>query len=443
MINLKKIWFIVYIFLAIFQPPIIPFPLIYIVGIITIFLLLLKNRGYIKVNILRKSSMLYILKFFIAMVMYIIVISFVDVLILKNDLILTIRMKTISQLLILSTIQFINIYYIITMSKELKYDLDDVFLAVIYAGILQSMASILAYLIPPVRNIFLQFAGNVYSNPYVYERRAYGFSSTLLDTFGYGMGLIAGYVVLLSPKTKFKNIVIISLLTFSIFVNSRTGIVVLAIAIVLKLLKSKRIRNTAFKVVLFLPVIYLITKKFIPIILLPFLNSNSVTTKWVARSVMGLHELIFNFRGIESIENATFLSHFNVLPTDKFTMLFGSGHIVYGTRNLLGFATDVGYINTIWTYGIFGLALFTLKFIRLFNKALRSNRDVDYRFVTIFNMVAYFVVQLKAILIGYNPGIFITYLITFSILYYSKSEILESKIRSKESITEGEYGCTY
>jgi hypothetical protein len=196
--KIKKIWLVLYTFLAIFHPPFLPVSLIYVLGVVTIFIMLLKTRGIIPLEIFKKSSMLWMYKIFLILFLYLIIISIIDFFIFEASGLLIIRLKTINQLMILTGIQFINIWYIIILSNELNYEFDELLRTVVYAGILQSICAILAYLFPPARNMFLHFGSDIYSTAYVLSRRAYGFSLILLDVFGYGMGLIAGYSLLIN-----------------------------------------------------------------------------------------------------------------------------------------------------------------------------------------------------------------------------------------------------
>lgn len=208
------------------------------------------------------------------------------------------------------------------------------------------------------------------------------------------------------------------MLLFTILVNARTGFVVFAIAVILKIFMGNHKNSTIIKIILFTPIIYFSGKYILPIILNVGSSHSNTTVSWVSRALFGLHSFIFDFKGAESITNATFLSHFDVMPTNIFTLLFGSGHIIYGTRDILGLATDVGYINLIWAYGVFGFTVLSITFIKVFIKSKNMSDRIDYKFIAIFNLLSYYIVQFKANLIGYNPGTFITYLITFGLIYY-------------------------
>ena len=101
------------------------------------------------------------------------------------------------------------------------------------AGVAQGFCAVLAFLIPPIRQLFVMFGDQeLFTNDYFLETRGYGFSMTLIDTFGYGMGLIGGYILLFkwSNMKKWEMITALLLIMFTVAVNARTGILVLLIA---------------------------------------------------------------------------------------------------------------------------------------------------------------------------------------------------------------------
>ena len=80
-ISKKKLYgLIIYIFIAIFQPPILPYDLIYISLGVTIFLIGLDTRFKIDLKILRESKLLILIKVIFIMFIYVLLIDVIDIL---------------------------------------------------------------------------------------------------------------------------------------------------------------------------------------------------------------------------------------------------------------------------------------------------------------------------------------------------------------------------
>ena len=122
------------------------------------------------------------------------------------------------------------------------------------------------------------------------------------------------------------------------------------------------------------------------------------------------------------MEDVTFLSNFVEFPENTFEYFFGSGHYVYDTKKELGFRTDIGYFNMFWEFGILGSAYILFYFLKLLGRPIFFFRDKTVKFIAVLNLVAYAFLMMKAILLGYNPGVFINYLVTFSLYYYARKD---------------------
>lgn len=421
-INIKKIWLLIYIFLAIFEPPILPFPLIYLMGGVTVFLLIFKYGLTIPLKIINKSGMKKLLYFFFAMLCYLMIVNAIDFLFIESIDLVSNRLKCINQLIVLTVIEILEIWYIFQVSDELNFKLEDLFKMIFISGALQGICSITAYFVPSVRSFFVRFGDSaLFNNAYFLERRGYGFSMTLIDTFGYGMGLIAGYILLLKwNKKKIWKIIALALTIFSIFVNARTGIVIFSIAIILKVLQGENKGKQLLKIVIAMPIIYLAIYKFIPIAFKAGIKSTNITIKWVAMDMQELYtSLLYGESTGTTLSNASFFSNFGNLPSNVFEFMLGSGHSIYDTTNKLGFRTDIGYINLWWEFGIVGMLVLLGGIFVWMAKAFLAWRDVYIKSIVILNIISFFIVLFKAILIGYNTGVFVNYLTISAITYYS------------------------
>lgn len=420
-LSVKKIWFVIYMFLAIFEPPILPVSFIYILGVLTAGLLLVKYGTRIPLYIPRKTRITKILLFFIFGAAYLIVVSLIDVMFIETVDLTTNRMRCINQLLILSFIQFIAIIYILQMADELSYGLKDILKNMAIAGALQGVCAVAAYTVPSIRSLFIRFGDSaLFNNAYFVERRGFGFSMTLIDTFGYGMGLLAGYLLLQKwEKNKIWTFSALVLMLFAISVNARTGLVIFAIAIVLKIMQGENKVKQIGKIIVAIPIAYLGIFRLLPELFRLGVNSTNVTVKWVAVDMQELYTtLLYGKSTGASLSDASFFSHFGNLPKNPFEFILGSGHSIYDTSAQLGFRTDIGYINLWWEFGLLGLIILLAVLFVWMSKPLLFVKDTNIRSILILNIVSYFIVLFKAILIGYNPGVFVNYLCVFAIYYY-------------------------
>lgn len=421
-VNVLKVWYIVYLFIAVFQPPIIPIPLIYVFGILTMMLLIKVYNGKIRTNIIFYSGLNNLIKLFFLMLLYLLFIGFLNSFTTPYDLTNN-RMRCINQLIVLSIIQFIGIWYVIILSKKLQYKLEDVFERLIFIGVLQGICSAFAYISPVIRSLFIRYADqNLFTNKFFVERRGYGFSGTLIDTFGYGMGLLGGYLLLSDlSKNKTKKIIWLGLIFFSIFMNARTGLVVLAIAFILKILQSDRMLYQIGKIIVAIPLLYIIIFMIMPKLIEVGISSNNITINWVMKDIQELYNtLLYGKQNGISLADASFFSNFGNLPTNIFEFIFGSGHSIYDTKNILGFRTDVGYINLLWEFGLMGSIILLSGIFIWMIRPLKKIKNKFIRSIILLNVISYAIVMLKAILIGYNPGVFINYISTAFIYYYMK-----------------------
>lgn len=427
-LNIKKIWLIIYTFLAIFEPPILPVPLIYILGALTVCLILLKYKTKIPLIIVTKSGISRFVKIFIVLFCYLIIINIFNITLVESKNLIENRLRCINQLIILTFIQFLQVWYILILSENLNHKLKDIFKIITISGVLQGISALFAYNFPGVRALFIKYSDKVlFNNPYFFERRGFGFSMTLIDTFGYGMGLIGGYILLQNWKEdKLLKLISLFLVIFSIFVNARTGIIILGIAIFIKLMQSKNKLRLFMKIVIFMPVIYSIIYKIFPFLLELGNRSKNITVKWVFTALEEAYNILLKKQNSNaSFTNATFFDNFGNLPTNIFEYIFGSGHSIYDTKYILGFRTDIGYINLWWEFGLIGLICIVIIILVWMIKALKMSKDIYIKSIVLFNIFSYFLVLFKAILIGYNPGIFINYLVIFSIYYYNNKTKLE------------------
>jgi len=147
---------------------------------------------------------------------------------------------------------------------------------------------------------------------------------------------------------------------------------------------------------------------------------------------MGGFESILNFiTGVKgeyrlgSMQNTFFTANFWKLPEDFLGILIGRGHSIYGTKKILGIASDVGYINYIWIFGILGLVFLLYLVYSFFYNGIKTYKVKKE--IIIFLALAFYTMMLKGNIISYNSGTFITIFILILYMEDNKERIVFNK----------------
>ncbi|MER2190036.1 MAG: hypothetical protein ABS951_03675 [Solibacillus sp.] len=419
---LGEIGFVLFLFCFIFAPPLIPkINLIFFVFIYAVFQLLRRKKTLVT-NVFYYSG---IQKFCTLMfIAYVYIIFIMSIGILFEDVGSINYIKTLYRFILLIPITVTCIVYLIVRIHELKYDVYDVLHAIIKAGMIQVILSILMFLIPSVKEfivniMFANTGDNLTQNLWVYQRRLYGFSNSLLDSFGYGTGVIAALPLILAARSKIRYLLYIPFLLIVPFLNSRTGLIIFIVGLICCIpLYAKKLKlSSMFKLsiltllnILFLSVGYKILKII-----------NPITSEWIGNGLLSVVSM-FNTNneynsniGYTESTNKLFSAEFWYVPDSIWGFLFGTGHNVY---EAIGFThSDVGYINDLWLGGVLGLVLFYCPLLSLFIGILIKEKQLGIKYLVCFLGLAFLVTNIKGYMINYNVGMAVTLAICFSIVY--------------------------
>lgn len=123
----------------------------------------------------------------------------------------------------------------------------------INAGMIEFIFVIISYLSPEIRNVLLSFMGkntglsSLYTNYSDFlSYRGYGFALELLDTFGFGTGILAG-IAYIYRKVDKKSYIVVACTLLANLLNSRTGLIVFAIFVLVDLFMGSTTKMTALK----------------------------------------------------------------------------------------------------------------------------------------------------------------------------------------------------
>ena len=422
----KDKWLVFYTFWAIFQPPFLPGPLIYIFGLFTILLIIASKKAKIGNQFMRDVRIFPMMKFFLCLSVYVVVLTIINFTFIEIPLLLSTRISSINQVLTLTLIEFCSIWYILLKCNEKNFSLRDLIILIALACLIQGVCALIALICPPVRSVFLMFGNKkLAQNEFYLSRRGYGFSGNLLDTFGYGIGLVSSYMIMVQwTKRRWFLYCSILLMILTTALNARTGLVIFLLGVLINsLLKNTWVKT--LRAVLLGGILCFLLFSELEVVLQKLEKSENTTVAWIA---IGLSQGLNMISGNNDlgIEEVSFFDNFIELPTNEFQLLLGSGHHVYDTQDALGFRTDIGYYNLVWEFGLIGTVIILISMGIFLISPFFMTEDLGIKKIALLNATAYYLVLMKAILIGFNPGVMINYLVTFGLYYAIMKQRSES-----------------
>lgn len=418
---------IIYIFLLLFAPPFVKnINFLLICFVFSSIVILLKYRNQIK-EILIYKNIKKILKILILYYLWYFFTIIINIIFTKKIYIYNYFVNIYSIFLIFP-ILFICCLHIILYCDDKKISLDNIFRYIIIAGLIQSLITILSLLFPEIKKQLLEIMYNntgetLYLNNYHISRRFYGFANSLLDSFGYGTGLLAIMPLFYSIKNGKKWLITIPFLLIVPFFNSRTGLVVFVLGFfiwIIYLIKNKSIKKYS-KILICFFLIFVLT-------ILLIYKLKPVTFQWIVNDIFSF------FTDNNGTATVLFSHNFWKLPS-FINMIFGTGYNIAGFGKMhavLLFDSDVGYINEIWKTGIIGLSILLITFIKLI-KELLNNSDSENKFFIISIFVITLIVNVKFYVFSYSPGITILILISLTTLLKNRS--FKNNIEKNELIS--------
>lgn len=431
---------VIFIFFLLFAPPIIPqintalFAAVY-AGV----MLLVKYRKDL-LSALKASGML---RFAIGIGIFLAYIGAITVInwVVGERVQLMHYIKLWYRFLMIVPVLLVCCLFICLRARELNYTVYDLGMCFVYATLIQFLLALLALVIPEVKDFFISI---IYANTgdeylgiaWVTARRGFGFSNSFVDSFGFGMGIIAALPLFFIKEKRLYNLYFVPCLLLVSFLNVRTGLILAALGCVIALpsmirafLKMDTRGKT--KTVITVVAVILLLVLLIGLVLV----CNPVTVRWILGDVVDMFVSIADIPVDEYPEytentwlqpdsdtttaDTLFSPRFWNLPSG-WTVLFGSGHTIYGADGYEN--SDVGYVNDLWLGGLVGCLLLYGAFALLFIQAFRCNKSWGTRSLILFFIVSILVFQVKANAIMFNAGLNTILPLTFYICFCTTSE---------------------
>jgi|GEM_PF-2171469 len=420
---------VVYLFLLVFNPPIIyKISLVNILAMYSLFYIILTN-GKDTRDVIINSKMNKIVILFLISYSYVIVCVSFNMIISGN----TFSFDYINTLLNFTRefgALFICTIYVLLKCKREKYTIRDLLLMLLCVGAMQACLTVISFISPTVRSFFIEImARNIRVDNiaiHITEManfRVYGFATNLYDAFGYSTSILVTIALAFAFFEKFSYIYLALLLFAMPLLNSRTGIIMTAIGVIVMIIMqlysigNYRLRNKAICIF----VVLLIFVNFIPNIVLSIAPSSF---EWIQKGLMDTLTVLGN-----GDRNSAGI--FSFLMTDKFWFFPSGLSVLFGTglepSVLIGVNSDVGYVVNIWKFGIVGSILVYYMYMKLFYYSYVACRSTDTKAIMLFICISFSLYMIKSNAVGLNPSIIIIFMICFKNIYDNSVENMTMK----------------
>ena len=424
---------IIYLFLLLFLPPIVKnVNLLIFLSFISFLILVIKYYDE-SLQIIKSKHVSKVIKYLLLYYFWYFFILLINGLMTKNFYWYNYFITFYSMILVFPLI-FICILCIVIYCKKNDLSFDDIVKCIIYAGLIQSAFTLLSFIFPWFKTFLINIMYNntgeiLYKNSYSLRRRFFGFANNLLDSFGYGTGIIAILPLFYSIKNGKKWLYTMPFLLLVPTLNSRTGLVVFGIGFIFWIIYciKEKIIQKYLKLIM-----YLVSSVFLVFSIVYIFYPTTIG--WILNDFLSFFHITSGTAGV------LFSKSFMTLPSNFFNLIFGAGYTVAaygGIVDKIGFGSDVGYINEIWKTGLIGVVFLSYLFIKMLNK-VKQKLPKEYKYFTLFLIISTFVVNIKFYVFTCNSGmtiIILLYLFTIYNLSIKPKNVINEKIDEQELIS--------
>ncbi len=424
-INYKKIFLIIYIFVFVYNPPLIKgIDLERILAILSVIYIFLNYGVCIQIwkqNVIRK--------FFIrglGVCMYAVLCVLINMMIRGNTF-----SDYSSSLIGLILSVFYSVIFgltILIVCRKEKIESREICLIFCVTILIQAMLAILAFVFPDIRTFFTEtISHNLGENSkigrYVLDissKRNYGFANNLYDMIGYSTSLAVALSFNLALYKEKKYYIFTILFLFIPFLNTRTGILLSFFAIVLSICifvfyekSAKQFGRLIVGLILGVALIFMF---------ISYMSSNAINTyNWMISGLQSTYGLL----------GGTTSDYYSIAFTADFWRLPNVVESIFGTGMTSavasGNATDVGYINMIWQYGIIGLLMSLLLYTYPARILLKKTVDIRYKPVMVCFMLVFILYLIKLSAFRHIGGTYLLVILPFAMLLCQDNEELANK----------------
>lgn len=312
----------------------------------------------------------------------------------------------------------INMMYIMILMRKCGFSRSQGIDVVINLASFQGVISILMLLWSPLKEVanslYLNYATQFSQGDYILTTRLYGISSD----YTYGMpiihGLLCGISLYLGFEKSRKYIIQAMLIFINVFLNSRTGVLVAILCIVVSFFfyfRKNKVSKYSIIVVLLLPIVLIAWGVYIE-------KYQENIFKFV--SVLFVEIYMFFFKQ-ETVGTINYLVDTNFYFPKGIALMFGAGHRVYGAEALLyGYLpTDVGIVNDMF---MGGLVYIGIRYGAMIKLILQTGKLMTNKILVVSMFIAWIVADIKG-QVTVNSIIISTYIFLIFCIVFLRDEV--------------------
>lgn len=282
---------------------------------------------------------------------------------------------------------FIPIFLINSIFIKYKLSLIKTLLTI---SLVAAGVSIFLFLNPSINNFVL---GGIIEKPienyFDTWHRCFGIAEGLTNSYGIIQAIFAS-ICLLKGISSPKYYLLVPILTLSVVINARTGIIPISITLLYVICKSSFFSKLVFFIFFSLVVSIVIN------ILDEYGDSFASVTEFVSSFFVSTYDFVI--LGNADSDYYSVLESFIHFPNSALGIIFGEGSSMFHNRDM---NTDIGYINQIYTGGIVFLSCLILIQLKIYKKIyFRYNRH----FLVLLLFITAFIINFKGITFCTSEG---------------------------------------
>lgn len=425
-VNKNELLLSIYVFFAIFSPPFVPY--VNLVVVLFSGLLILMKYRYIFMKIICYTQIFNWIKIWVIFYIWCITVIFINMLFFQDIVQIDHYVTLFNKFTVLLVVVVIDCGFVLCVVEKYGYGKNFLIKIVINAGLIESITVVLAFLSPTIKSFFVQLMGkntgaSLYSNHWFVTVRSYGFASTLVDVYGLGIAIIAGICFSYGILYEKRYIIYSFFIAFSTALNSRTGLVLYAIFIILSsgyiMIKIRSLmKKVRLGVALCLSGIALL-------IAYKLISKNEFTATWISSGLDSIMSFIN--------QSDTPTDYFAVASNDSYwelptgiRLLIGTGHSRFAAK---GYShTDNGYVNDIWLSGILGCIMLYGGILKMVYSIWMNTKESLVKIGVLIITLGFIIFNVKGGVINGTIGGITFFMVLFFLNYI---QVCEYKIDKK------------
>lgn len=372
----SRILITIFVFLFIYYPPLIQINMLHVLTVFAYVYMLLKRNV---LNIIDKSFNHFVA--FLFLTIYLILLT-----ILKGTF-----TEAVPYIEIILEVIPIS-YFISDLIRTRGTDGHSVWNYLIAAGMIQSIISIAAFMIPSFQNqIINRMISYGFRDVFVKlsEHRVYGFSYTLTYSMPVVQAILAAVCIYKALTYKITYIIFVPFLLMSSIINARIGLIVFVISLFIALLGSAKLTERNFCAL----IVVIVFIMFIPRIFTYYLG-DSKTMEWIQDGIEEINNFLFEHDASSGYFEYALGSEQYKTP-EGIGILFGTGLSTLHVNK--DYASDVGFINDIWLGGLVYviplLLFFSVNTYKMMNFYI--NKNVNRKLCALLTIILLFIINIK------------------------------------------------